>query len=228
MLVGCVHATVHLLAPPGARIQPDEPDRDRACWRYAVWEEDADIGPPMISIDRPDSVVDMGSAEVVDLLPNEMHDFVRVELARQFCRAVTFGKAPEGGRPLDRHALLAGRTLGWTSGELTRAFPDEHWFTLEAPVVRIPSTVDELLERIPAGDDGQEPRPRRWGKIVSARRRLQIFQLKAEYETFSGLASALRKVGRDGGATERLSRKLDRRILGDRYGLFWGQSELTR
>ena len=227
VLLGFVDETIHLLAPPGARIQPDEADRDRVCWRHAVWEETLESGPPAVSVDPPNAVADLGSAEVVEMLPVELHDFVRSEMARQLCRAVTFGDPPIGGRPFDRHALLADRARAWISSELACAFPDEHWFTLDEPVVCIPATVDELLAKMPIGENGlaTEGYCTRWTKAI---RKFSRIQIKAEYGAFVGLASALRWFGRDGGRSERLSRKLDRRVLKERYELFGHNSELTR
>lgn len=227
VLLGFVDETIHLLAPPGARIHPDEPDRDRVCWRHAIWEETIESGPPAISVDQPNQMAELGSAEVVEMLPVELHDFVRSEMARQLCRAVTFGEPPVGGRPFDRHAQLADRARAWISSELSCAFPDERWFMLNEPVVHIPTTIDELLAKMPVSDDVPVSKryPTRWTKVI---RRLARIPSRAEYEAFVGLALALRWVGRDGGRSQRLSRKLDRRVLEERDEFFGRNSELTR
>jgi hypothetical protein len=92
----------------------------------------------------------MSTAEIVVLLPERDHEFVREAMARQIRRAATFGRAPEGGCVLDRHAQLAGRTLAWATAELAEAFPSESWFRSPQMPVAIPGTVEELLERLPS------------------------------------------------------------------------------
>jgi hypothetical protein len=229
VLLAFVGHELHLLVPPGGRIGPDEHDEDRGGWRYAVWAQDPDLGPPLISIDSPDRVATLASSEVVDLLPAELHDFVRHELARQLCRAATFSKPPRGGRPIDHHAQLAGRTCAWVSAELSDAFPGERWFEPIEPLVRIPRTVDELLERMPPAERRKGQADRRT-RLEQAGELVGSLRIRAEYGAFVGLASALRWIGRgrEGGASERLSQKLDRLALGGRYRLVGEQSELTR
>lgn len=223
VLLAAQPGAVHLLAPPGVAMQSDEPTRSRAAWRYAIWEEDAEAGPPVIAIDEPSRVEDLSLSEVVDLLPLDRHDFVRCEMARQLCRAQTFGAPPAGGRPADRHAQLAGRTLSWAAAELAIAFPRETWFELEEPVVWIPETVEELLARMPEGDA--------WPTYSERRPRLRRFRVRwgrwhgrLQSEALVVLASALRGVG---GRSQQLAVRCDRRAGADRY-LVEESSDLTR
>lgn len=146
VLLGFAEDSLHLVAPPGVRFKLDEPDEDRADWRYAVWRVEDGEEIPLVSIDAPDVVTGLRTSEVVDLLPIDHHDFVRAAMARQLCRAISFGKPSSGRCPDDKDAQIAGRTLTWVNQELADAFPAEGWFRQERPSVRMPSTIEEFLE----------------------------------------------------------------------------------
>lgn len=227
VLLGRGGAVVHVLAPPGARIQTDEQDRTRARWRHAVWDEDFELGPPALSIDEPTSVDELTAAEVVELLPVKDHDFVRVELARQLCRAETFGSPRYGGRLSDRQALLAGRTRSWATAELEAAFPGESWFEIDEPEIWIPATADELLARMPPSPESPRPRRRRrW--LREARWSLYRIQGRVEYSAFVRLASAFRMLGRGGERSAELAVRCDRRAFDERRSQQGRQAQLTR
>jgi hypothetical protein len=151
VLLGFAEYSLHLVAPPGARFKLDESDEERADWRHAVWQVKSDEDTPVVSIDAPDVVVGLRTSEVVELLPIDYHDFIRAQMARQLCRAISFGKPISGGCPDDEAAQVAGRTLNWVNQELADAFPAEGWFRQERPSVQMPNTIEEFLERFSDG-----------------------------------------------------------------------------
>jgi hypothetical protein len=150
VLLGFAECSLHLLAPPGVRFKLDESDEERASWRHAVWRVEDDEELPIISIHSPDLVVNLRTSEVVDLLPIDHHDFVRGEMARQLCRAISFSKPLFGTCAHDEDAQIAGRTLSWVNRELADAFPAEGWFRQERPSVQMPNTIEEFLEHFSA------------------------------------------------------------------------------
>ncbi|HEX9967429.1 MAG TPA: hypothetical protein VGB06_05745 [Solirubrobacterales bacterium] len=220
VLLRALGGSVQLLVPPGVHLHPDEPDGERFAWRYAIWREDFDLGPPALSIDEPDVVSDLPTADVVEMLPPHLHEFVKAEMARQISRAESFRKPPAGQCSFDRHAQLAGRTRAWATEELAEAFPEDHWFGPDFSQIRIPVTAEEFLARMPA-QCGLAEDEHHGQKTKRLRGKFGRLQIRMEHEIFVVLASALRGVGN---RTERLAVRCDRRLVGERYDLFEGQS----
>jgi len=220
VLLRALDDCLQLLVPPGVHPQADEPDGERFAWRYAIWKEDFELGPPALSIDEPDDISDLPIADVVEMLPPHLHEFVKVEMARQISRAESFGKPPLGHCSHERHALLAGRTRAWATAELADAFPNDRWFSADFSRIRIPVTAEEFLARMPA-QAGVAEDEHRWRKLKKARNRFGRFHVRIEQELFVVLASALRGVGN---RSERLALRCDRRTVGESYDLFEGRS----
>jgi hypothetical protein len=179
VLLGFAEFSLHLVAPPGVRFKLDEPDEERTNWRHAVWRIEDNDELPVISIDTPDLVVGMRTSEVVDMLPLEQHDFVRAEMARQLCRAISFGRPSSGACPNDEDALVAGRTLSWVNRELADAFPSEAWFRQDRPTMHIPNTVDEFLDRVSNDQLSAEDKPPRGARPVKQPRSLTLYFVPA-------------------------------------------------
>jgi hypothetical protein len=148
VLLGLCLGLLHLVVPPGEGFGCAEPNDERAMWRWVIWIGDED-NPPAVCVDLPHSISYMGTREVVERLPHAHHDFVRVAMARQMYRAVTFGTPPPGQCPEECHARSAGQALAWLADELAEAFPDESWYRLDVESIEIPSTAEELLRLVP-------------------------------------------------------------------------------
>lgn len=148
---------MHVVAPPAVRFRPDEPDSQRVSWRHVVWFLRDHDDEPVVSADLPDEVLTMRTVEVVELLSEQHHEFVRLAMARQIRRAALMEHSSEGACLADRHAQLAGRARGWVTHELIEAFPEESWFKSSPYLAEIPATVDELLQRIPSAEAAPLP-----------------------------------------------------------------------
>lgn len=149
VLLGLCLGLLHLVVPPGEGFGRVETDDERAAWRWAIWISDED-NPPAICVDSPCSVNCMETKEVVERLPHAHHDFVRMAMARQMSRAVTFGAPPPGRCPEERHARSAGQALAWLADELAEAFPHENWYRLDVESIEVPGTAEELLRLVPS------------------------------------------------------------------------------
>ncbi len=153
VLLGRGFHLLHLVAPPGEGFGCVELDDERATWRWAIWFDDDN--PPAICLDLPCSVSYMGTREVVERLPHAHHDFVRLAMARQMSRAVTFGTPLPGRCPEECHARSAGQALAWLADELAEAFPHESWYRLDVESIEIPTTAEELLLLVPGPQSGR-------------------------------------------------------------------------
>jgi hypothetical protein len=148
VLLGICFGLLHMVAPPGAGFRFTEPDDERVMWLWAIWISDED-DPPAVCVDAPCSVSYMETREIVERLPKAHHDFVRLAMARQIARAVTFGAPPPGRCPDECHARSAGQTLSWLADELAEAFPHEAWYKLEVELIEMPRTAEEFLQLVP-------------------------------------------------------------------------------
>jgi hypothetical protein len=168
-LLGFTRSAMHLIAPPAAQFRPDEPDAQRTRWRHLVWFLEGGPAEPAVTVDVPDCVAVLTTADVVTLLSEEHHGFVRRAMARQLARAALYGTGPEAGACVpDRYARPAGRTVAWISTELATAFPDELWFTAPSVSVSIPGTVDEFLLQLPPAPSEAHAQVQRWAATRAA------------------------------------------------------------
>jgi hypothetical protein len=140
--------TMHVIVSPGNRLSLGDEDARVACWRRAIWSLEVDA-EPVVLLDSPHAIISMRAAEVVALLPAEHHDYVRSSLAAQLRLASLHGLGDPDRAPEDRPAQLAGRARARVAAELAEAFPGESWFRENELSFDIPSTIEELLLRIP-------------------------------------------------------------------------------
>jgi hypothetical protein len=154
-LIGFADESMHALAPPGVRIRLDEPDEDRVLWRHAVWRGERRGAPPLLTVDAPEEVCDLQTREVVEMLPDAQHDFVRRAMALQLTRAYTYICSPASTCFEETRARIGGRTCMWVTEQLVEAFPSESWFRPRIESVDIPDTAEELLRELlpPASRD---------------------------------------------------------------------------
>lgn len=174
------HETMHVLAPPGVAFLIEESTQQTTLWRHALWTYEEDL-PPVLALDPPVVVEELGTAAVVEMLPTAAHDFVRAAMATQLRLASLHNVPDEFGCRDDKEAQRAGRACSWTVAELTAAFPDEHWYRDEEVSVEIPGTVEEMLEMMPRALARAELSATdipRWGPLIRYRRHrlgLRIF-----------------------------------------------------
>jgi hypothetical protein len=175
------HETMHVLAPPGVAFLMEESRQQTTRWRHALWTCEEEF-PPVISLDPPTLIEELGTAAVVEMLPTEAHDFVRAAMARQLRLASLYSAFDELGCRYDKEAQRAGRVCSWTIAELLAAFPEERWYREEELAVEIPGTVEEVLEMMPRSLGKAElpvaEAPQRWGPFTRYRRHklgLRIF-----------------------------------------------------
>lgn len=140
--------TMHVIAPPGVSLRPDESDVRTVHWRHAFWSCEENL-LPVVSIDPPEAVAELTAAAVIQMLPPQDHEFVRAAMARQLRLAGLYGTPDEEGCRDDKQAQRAGRARSWAIAELCDAFPGEHWFRDEQVSIEVPATVEELLALMP-------------------------------------------------------------------------------
>jgi hypothetical protein len=162
VLVGEAGAVSHLIAPPGAGAHVHERTSARAGWRHAVWCADRDGEPKAIDVDPPDSIQWLATRAVINQLPEELHEFVRCEMARQIGWTVAFGHRESGAPRVEADARRGAQAENWLRDELEMAFPRERWYArrTKVAVFEVPDTADELLDLLPAVRPFAKERPR--------------------------------------------------------------------
>jgi hypothetical protein len=140
--------TMHVIVSPGNRLSLGDEDAHVACWRHAIWSIEVDA-EPIVLLDPPQAITSMRAEEVLSLLSTEHHDYVRSALAAQLRLASLHGLGDPDRAPEDRPAQLAGRARARVAAELAEAFPGESWYRENELSLEIPSTIEELLLRIP-------------------------------------------------------------------------------
>lgn len=128
-IVGIENARISVLAPPGVLPYEGEDGSSHAAfdgsgWQWAIWMREDAAHWPVIDRDTPDSVFEVDTPEVLQLVSEDLHDLVWTILHRQLEVARGFS-SHEPDTVLSEDMARAGAlAIAWLTDELIRGFPD--------------------------------------------------------------------------------------------------------